>query len=179
MKSISDLVPKFILIENYGDIKYNIDVEEIRRKALIKLFNRINLEEDMEKISNVISAIVEVTENKYLLEMIINDVEILGILFSKLSENASPSQDYNYTEILVVVINLLKLITNEGLKIPTNSINEEDIVNSEGNSLSNTILGEFILINLEKILVNFNLSNSDITIEGTHGLTFYPLGNKK
>jgi hypothetical protein len=179
MKSISDLVPKFILIENYGDIKFTVDAQEIRRNALLKLFNKINLDEDMEKLSNVISAIFEITENKHILEKIINDVEILNILFSKISQPSNPSQDYNYTEILVVIINILKLITIEGLKIPTNSINDEDIVNSDGNSLSNTTLGEFILNNLEKILVNFNLFNNDTMLEGTHGITYYPLGNKK
>jgi hypothetical protein len=179
MKSISDIIPKFILIENYGEIKFEVNMEEIRRNALVKLFNKITLDEDMEKVSNIISAIIEITENKNLLEKLINDTEILNILFSKLSENATPAQDYNYTEIIVIVINLLKLIAIEGLKIPYNSINEDDIVNSDVDSLSNTILREYILNNLEKILVNFNQSENNIIVEGTHGLTYYPLGNKK
>jgi hypothetical protein len=179
MKSISDLVSKFLLIENYADIKYTVDAEEVRKNALLKLFNKIGLDEDMESVSNVISAIFEITENKSILEKIINDTDILNIIFSKISQNSTLAQDYNYTEILVVVINILKLITIEGLRIPTNSINDEDIVNSEGNTLSNTVLGEFILNNLEKILVNFNINNSEATLEGTHGVTYYPLGNKK
>jgi hypothetical protein len=179
MKSISDLVSKFLLIENYGDIKYTVDAEEVRKNALLKLFKKIGLDEDMESVSNVVSAIFEVTENKSILEKIINDADILNIIFSVISQNSSLAQDYNYTEILVVIINILKLITIEGLRVPTNSINDEDIVNSEGNTLSNTVFGEFILNNMEKILVNFNINSSEATLEGTHGVTYYPLGNKK
>jgi hypothetical protein len=174
-KSISDLVPKILIIENYGET-VNLN-DEIRRDLLIRLFNKLSFTVDMEQINNIASAIIELSENKSLLEKISNDEEILHILFGLLIQNSSEESNYNYTEILNVLINVLKLISIEGLKIPSHSLSDDEIVNSE-NVLNNTILGEIILNKLETIITNFEKSQN-ASIEGTFGTTFIPLGSKR
>jgi len=151
----------------------------VRRRLILNLFSRLSLDLDIEQINNIVFSCIELTENKILLEKIINDEDILSKLFSIITELSDSSNDYKYSEILIILINIIKLITIEGLRIPSYSRKEEDIVNSDNfKVIDNTLLGNLILNNLDKILLNFSLGE-DKPIEGTFGKTYFSLGTKR
>jgi hypothetical protein len=182
-KSISELVAKFLLVENYHpELKSIIDVDTVRKNLLFKLFSKIDLNSDMENVCNVISTCVELCENKIILELVINDENILDHLMKILSQDAKTfdsTLEYNYTETLSMLINILKLISIENLKVPTLNI-QDDIVNSETTRvLETTVLADKLLINLPKILINFSIGQTESPIDGTFGMTFNPLGIRR
>ena len=175
-KSICDLIPKLLIIENYSDC---IIDESIRRRLILKLFSRLNLNLDMEQINNIMFSCIELSENKIVLDKIINDEEIISKIFIVISEMCDTSNDYNYSEILIILINIIKLITIEGLKMPSYSAKEEDIVNSDNSKvIDNTLLWRLILDNLDKILLNFTIGE-DKPINGTFGKSYKSLGSKR
>jgi hypothetical protein len=180
------LVAKFLLVENYSaELKSVIDVDAIRRRLLVKLFSKINIESDIEQISNVISTCIELCENKSILELVINDENIIDTLMKILVMDCTgfdSQQDYNYTETLIVLINILKLISIENLKTPCYLPGAEDLVNSENNNtvFDNTLLGSIVLHNLPTIIANFPIIQNDSNlIDGTFGMFFHPLGVRR
>jgi len=227
-KSISDLILKILLFENYitekdqlktantvdksagsnvfshmnNPLVNNLElVNSIRRHMLVSLFRKVNImDHDQERIANLSLICAEIIENKNILEIVINEPLIIEHLFEQLAvdTNALKSQtsfdiEYNYSEILGILISIVRFVHIENLKIPS-YINEEDIVNSEGEStgkIENTLLGELVLKNVELILKNFLLhaKNSEVTdtvdtfsttlFDGTFGNPFRPLGNKR
>lgn len=196
-KSLSEVAPKILLIESYlsGSEKdkatslsieksntsnafaylsspLNLNLESIlatRRTMLIKLFKKLIIKDDPEKISNLANICIEVTENRNILEIILNEKSILDHLTSTLAFNLNEQIDdsnfifnYNYQEILNVFINIIRYTQVENLKTPTYKNESDDIVNSDNDkqheSLENTLLGECVLHNLEEILKNFSPS---------------------
>jgi hypothetical protein len=149
------------------------------------LFSKIDLSSDIEKVYNIILTCIELCENKTILELIINDEKLVTLLLEVLAFNASSlnsDQEYNYTEVLILLINILKLISIENLKVPGYVIsNEEDIVNSDGNNktFENTKFGELLLKYLPQVLVNFPMESNANVIDGTFGMTFHPLGLRR
>jgi hypothetical protein len=230
-KSISEIVPKVLLVESYINndkerpmtsisieksnnsnafanlnSPLNLNAESVlatRKIVLINLFKRLSvLDEDIEKTSNVANILIEVIENKSILEIILGEKAILEHLTSLLSIDLNEKVDesnfeinYNYNEVLNVFINILRYALVENLKFPTyKNEGTEDIVNSEnGNAIiENTHLGECVLGSLEKILKNFlfpkdkneeNLEEDPKTgnyqIEGTFGNLYKPLSSKR
>ncbi len=194
-KSLSEVAPKILLVESYlsGSEKdkatslsieksntsnafanlsspLNLNLESIlatRKTMLIKLFKKLIIKDDPEKISNLANICIEVTENRNILEIILNEKSILDHLTSTLAINLNEQSDdsnfilnYNYQEILNVFINIIRYTQVENLKTPTYKNESEDIVNSDNDkqyeSLENTLLGESVLQNLEAILRNFS-----------------------
>ena len=185
-KAIAELIPKFL----EGVPKdTNNDFDEIRIKLIYSLFESLEVNSDNEKINNIESVIVDISENKYLLDLILNNKSILTHLTNQLklnSENYSSEQNYNYYEILLIFTNLIRLAISENLKTPSIKIensNGEDLVNTNIDiyNIDNTPLGEVILENLSLILDNFIISEKDKTleIESTFGANYKPLGLKK
>lgn len=114
------------------------------------------------------------------METIINDKDILDTLFSNLKNK----NNLNISETLNLLITLLKLISIEGLKIP--SIELEDEVNTDPkintSPIKNTIFGEYLFMYFEDILQHFKINdeNSESTpTMGTYGIKFIPLGIKR
>jgi hypothetical protein len=175
-------------------------INAIRKVMLTKLFKNVNLyDRDLEKITNLSLICSEVIENKNILEYVVNEPSILNHLFDQLSVDTNSLKnvsgidiEYNYTEILNILISIVRFVLIENLKIPS-YINEEDVVNSEGEqtgTLDNTMLGEYTLRQMEAILKNFLIakkieendeeeSYDDTLLEGTFGNRFRPLGNKR
>ena len=214
-KSISEIVPKVLLIESYlnydkdkpitsisGDrsntsnaflnlnSSFNLNLDTIlatRKAVLCSLFKKLRvLEDDAEKTSNIANILIEVIENKNVLEIILSEKSILEHLTNLLSINLNEKTDdsnfeinYNYNEVLNVFINILRFTQVENLKFPTyKNEGTEDIVNSENGValIENTLLGECVLNCLDKILKNFlpsssynksDESKSDVTVETT------------
>jgi hypothetical protein len=184
IKAISDLIPKLILnsmdlimihanfqtsndSENFISIKKNQNEFDQMRNEIIKgLFLKLNLENDIETTNNIVNVCIELMENKLLLEYISNDEIILGSLFKSLSLNINEKENrnyssYNYKEILVLVLNLIRFSLIEGLNLPNLIESNEDIVNFNSsldqNKIKNTPLGKFIIENISHILQNFSL----------------------
>ena len=228
-KSISDLILKILLFENFINEKEqpkntlamdksagsnvfshmnnplvnNFElINSIRRHMLVSLFRKVSImDQDQERIANLSLICAEIIENKNILEIVINEPLIMEHLFEQLTvdTNSLKSQtnfdiEYNYSEIIGILISIVRFVHIENLKIPS-YINEEDIVNSEGEStgkIENTMLGELVLKNVEQILKNFllNSKNPEINdaeqdtftttlLDGTFGNPFRPLGNKR
>jgi hypothetical protein len=226
-KSITEIIPKLILIESYLDnkndklstnhvlqimdkstpstnvfsnlsspITLNLDtINNIRKNLLNNIFLSLSIKEtDSEKVSNLSSICIEAIENRSILELILKDKIILDHLAKQLSEitpegllSACEYSDvnYNYCEVLNVFINIIRFSQVENLKCPTyKNEGTEDMVNSENEQvIENTLLGECVLENLDKILLNFlpeaGNKNDNNTVEGTFGYTYKPLGVKR
>jgi hypothetical protein len=171
------------LVENYHpELKSILDVDAVRKNLLFKLFSKIDLNTDMENVCNVITTCVELCENKIILELVVNDEKILDLLMAVLTQDTKSFDsvlEYNYTETLSMLINILKLVSIENLKVPTLNV-QDDIVNSETTRvLESTVLADKLLENLPKILVNFPMTQNDNQIDGTFGMSFHPLGIRR
>jgi hypothetical protein len=147
--------------------------------------------------SNLSAVIVELFENRFILEMILKEKVIIDHIFGLLAQSTpeanftaleTSDMNYNYCEILNIFIHILRYSQLENLKCPTYKSENEDLVNSENDqTIDNTLLGECILTNLDKILGNFlpeveNINSTESTsktIDGTFGLPFKPLGLKR
>jgi hypothetical protein len=191
-KGISELLPKFLLIEmNCADIIEK--AESVRKSALIKLFQQLDVDQpDIEKVSNTSSAIIEVIENKQILEIVISEKLIMEHIFRQFTKkelakgnDLAYAQNFNFNELINLLITLVKFVQIENLKVPVYLLQEEDVVNSNSseinNQIDNTPLGELILEFLPDILKHFNYvqeSEGDY-LEGTFGQTYRPLGTKK
>lgn len=200
VKAISDLIPKIIfnsmeasqhLInfqanddkskseENKSESSENMEeYNDMRNELVISIFTKLNLENDIETTNNIVNVCIELIENKTLLEFICSNEIILENLFKNLSINLNrvsaekdlKLMDYNYKEILILVLNLLRTNINE-TKLPSllESISgsSEDIVNFNSslsldqNKIKNTIIGKFILENFNKIMQNFLFENNE------------------
>jgi hypothetical protein len=173
------------LVENYyPELKNSIDIDTVRRNLLQHLLSKIELSSDSEKVYNVICTCIELYENKVILELVINDEQLMTSILNVLVINPTSegSQEYNYTESLILLINILKLISIESLKVPgyITANADEDIVNSEDNKvLEIPKLGHLILKYLPEILKNFPMTNTENNIDGTFGMTFTPLGLRR
>lgn len=208
-KAISELIPKFLEFDSKqlnADTNLINETENLKFKLLNLLFESLNVNSDIEKINNIASVVLDISENKYLLEVILNSKDILTNITKQLiidTERFSSEQNYNYYEILLIFINLIKTAINENYKLPSliiENIAGEDIVNInlDLKSIDNTYLGESILESLGKIIENFvaksnidnntnnnnffidKLNEEDLTvIEGTFGACYKPLGLKK
>jgi hypothetical protein len=225
IKAISDLIPKLILnsmdssmiMTNFqasNDSDNQVlnrnqnqnEYKEIRNELITKLFLTLNLENDIETTNNIVNICIELMENKTLLEFITNDEVILGSLFKSLSINLNEKENrnlssYNYKEILVLVLNLLRFSLIEGIKLPNLLETSEDIVNFncslDQNKIKNTQLGKLIIENISHILQNFlfekeeinnntntntnndNENENDFSNETTFGVKARPLGYKR
>jgi hypothetical protein len=193
-KAISELVPKFL--ECVPKELYNIiDLDNIRLRLINTMFENINVNSDLETILNISTVILDITENKQILEMILNNKDIIKNIISQLildSDNFSSEQNHNYYEILFIFTNLIRTAIALNIKLPSIRIenNEgEDIVNInlDNNSIDNTPLGEVIIESIGPILDNFVIRNTNeikeddcvLEINGTFGTSFKPLGLRK
>lgn len=191
MRAISEILPKFMNLETYApELKNHIDVDAIRKRLLEGIFAQIDLNDDTEKINNLITTLTELFENKALLELTVNNKEALNYLFNSLQNNSnleSKDVNYNYSEALIILINLIKFSSVENLKLPqykqidATDNNIEEVEEESKSEIQMTVLGELILRNLDNILDNFIIPNNQdqMSIEGTYGITFRPLGMKR
>lgn len=193
MRGISEIFPKLFFTEHNYSSEPNIfesipNFETIRNEVIINLFNKLDLTSNIEEINNIVNCCIEVVENRAILEYIISEKNILQNIFRNLSFNLNLPENenysnYNYKEILVLLLNILRNVLIENMKIPNVKTNEldEDIVNS-GNELEplqieSSLLGEMILIYLPKILENFQINdNQKIQIETTFGIPVRSIG---
>jgi hypothetical protein len=209
IKAISDLIPKLILnsmdssmiMTNFrasndseNQLTSNInqnqnEFNEMRNEIITKLFLKLNLENDIETTNNIVNVCIELMENKSILEFIANDEIILGSLFKHLSLNLNENKNlssYNYKEILILILNLLRFSLIESIKLPNLLETSEDIVNFncslDQNKIKNTPLGKLILENISQILQNFLFEKNDeneIANETTFGVKVRALGYKR
>lgn len=226
-KSISDIIPKMLLIEVYmgGDkpaekladnttdyLSNSFDkansltpntysslfnnpltmnretVLQLRKSAVIKLFTQLKVlsSADFERISNICPVLLEIIENRHILEIVINEREILENLIGQLgekTETGSFETNFNYWEVLNVLINIIRSTQVENLQVPAYKSNQSEGENAQNvnSEIENSLLGDYILKGLGKILTNFQPEDSDKLKEvlGTYGTTFKPLGINK
>ena len=177
MRAICDIFPKLIFSDNNYNPETNFaasipDFEKIRNEAIVKLFKKINLTMNIEAINNVVNACIEISENRSILEYLVSDKTSLSHMFQNLSCNLNLPENsnlspYNYKEILILLLNLLKDSIIENIKIPYIKTNLPglDLQEGEEGEFQNTLIGELILENLPKILKNFEItktSNSEL-----------------
>lgn len=165
------------------------EFNEMRNEIITKLFLKLNLENDIETTNNIVNVCIELMENKSILEFIANDEIILGSLFKHLSLNLNENKNlssYNYKEILILILNLLRFSLIESIKLPNLLETSEDIVNFncslDQNKIKNTPLGKLILENISQILQNFLFEKNDeneIANETTFGVKVRALGYKR
>jgi hypothetical protein len=218
MRSICDLIPKLILTES----AYNHDslisssnnnlnqiipnFEKIRNKFITDLFLRINLTTDLETINNINNACIEILENKNILEFVLSNEIILRHIFINLSinlnlEENSELSSYNYKEVLILLLNIIRNSIIENLFIPkdenkntsfsmTSSTADNSNVNHNNDSdidglisiknIKTSFLGELILEYLFKILDNFIIGDiPSPTVETTFSVSTRTLGIKR
>jgi len=187
MRAVCDIFPKFIFHENTYNLEANFanlipDFEKVRNEALIKLFKKLNLTMNIEAINNLVNVCIELLENKGILDYLVSEKEILSHLFQNLSFNLNSAENsylssYNYKEILILLLNILKDSIIENVKIPfIEKLTKPD--GTEEEEFQNTMIGDFILVNLPKILKNFEIieNNSIIQLDTTFGLTTRTIG---
>jgi hypothetical protein len=149
----------------------NLNLDSIlatRRTMLVDLFKKLIINDDPEKISNLANLCIEIIENRNLLVIILTEKSILEHLTTTLALNlneqtndANFAMNYNYQEILNVLINIIRYTQVKNIKTLTDRNDGGDIVNSDnsGNnqqeSLDNTVLAECVFQNLKGILKNF------------------------
>ena len=159
----------------------NNDLIEQRNELLTKLFLKLNLTNDIETTNNIVNVCIELIENKSILEIILNNKTILEHIFSILSTNLNLSENshfsnYNYKEILVLLINIIRFSMTEHFVLPSYEENHEDLVNFNNDELfkkiNNTLLGDFILDNLSNLVENFKLEKNEIVLENNNETTF-------
>jgi len=162
---------------------------------LTKLFQMLNLENDIETTNNLVNSCIEVLENKSVLEFVLSDRTILESIFNYLNINLNLPENrnlssYNYKEILILLLNILRFSIMENMKLPSVSYNSaEDVVNFSNDEIiskiNNTLLGELIVNNLDKIINNFQLeesvkeAESEYDNDTTYGVKARMLGYKR
>jgi hypothetical protein len=215
MRSICDLIPKLILTESStynhdsllnssnNNLNQNIpNFEKIRNKFITDLFLRIDLSSDLETINNINNACIEILENKNILEFVLSNEIILRHIFTNLSinlnlEENSQLSSYNYKEVLILLLNILRNSIIENVSIPRdenkntsfsmtsstadnsnfNNNNESDL---DQKNIKNSFLGELILEYLFKILDNFVIGDIPSPIvETTYSVSTRTLGIKR
>lgn len=222
IKGISDIVPKLILHSfdsqsnagqnNATSISGNYDSTNItadptknsastqdytdqRNMLITKLFQKLNLSNDIETTNNLVNSCIEIIENKTVLEFVLNDKTILESIFSCLTVNLNLPENwhlssYNYKEILILLLNILRFSIMENMKLPSvSSSSAEDVVNFSNeeiiSKISNTLLGELLVDNIDKIILNFQFEEKDKELESefandtTYGKKARMLGYKR
>lgn len=220
IKGISDIVPKLIIFSfensgkngnNYTSISGNFDstpvsetnknpnsnddYTEQRNSIIRKLFSKLNLENEIETTNNIVNSCIEILENKTVLEFVLNDKEILEKIFNNLSTNLNMPENahlssYNYKEIMVLLLNILRFSIMENMKLPSiDNTTNEDVVNFSNeeiiNKVNNTLLGEMIINNIDKIIKNFQFEEKEKETENeysndtTYGVKARSLGYKR
>jgi predicted transcriptional regulator len=183
MRSICDIFPKLIISENTYNAEANftsciLDFEKTRNETITKLFKKLNLTMNIEAINNIVNACIELLENRSILEFLVSEKPILSYLFVNLSNNLNATENsnlstYNYKEILILVLNILKDSIIDNISIPMLKKNEEN----EQEEFQTTPIGEFILENLPKILANFEIvENSQNLLDTTFGVSTRTIG---
>jgi len=189
MRAVCDVFPKLIFSDNSYSTEVNFansihDFEKIRNEALTKLFKKLNLSMPVEAINNLVNACIEMLENRSILEFIISDKQILSHIFDNLalslnnsSQSISAVAAYNYKEILILLLNILKDSIIDNIQIPF--VGKKAAAQEEADEFQNTLIGDLILENLGKILSNFeileNQQNSQI-MDTTFGVSTRTIG---
>lgn len=133
---------------------------------------------------NISYAILEIMENTTCLKSIYENYMILSSIFTVITTNKNSQ---NITHAIGILINLLKLISIENLKMPYLSLSiENDTVTTstsiDKDSFKNEIIGELILENIEGILKHFDIEK-DIPkqnkLENSVLTSSVPLGVKR
>lgn len=185
MRSICDIFPKLIFSDNFYNPDANFsnsipEFEKTRNDIIIKLFKKLNLSMNIESINNLVNACIEILENRSILEFLISEKIILNHIFENLSINLNAPENsnlssYNYKEILILLLNILKDSIIDNIKIPHMKKIDE---NNEEEIFQNSIIGELILDNLGKILQNFeiieNINNNQF--DTTFGVSTRTIG---
>lgn len=187
--------PTNITSESNKNLLGNLEYAEQRNLLLTKLFLKLNLENDIETTNNLVNSCIEVLENKSVLEFVLNDRTILESIFNNLAVNLNLPENahlssYNYKEILILLLNVLRFAIMENMKLPGISHNSsEDVVNFSNeeiiNKINNTLLGELIVSNVDKIVKNFQFeekekeAESEFANDTTYGVKARMLGYKR
>lgn len=201
MRSICDIIPKLILTESsynqdsFGNTNLSQIIpnfEKVRNKLITNLFLKINLICNMETINNINNACIEILENKNILEFVLSDEVILRHLFNNLATNLNLEENselssYNYKEILILLLNILRNSIIENVYVPREE-NKSLIENNEADidglakpkDIKSSFLGEIILEYLMKILDNFIINDVPSSIiETTYSVSTRILGIKR
>lgn len=216
MRSICDLIPKLILNESsYNDHCGSLsssnnnlnqiipNFEKIRNKFIESLFLSINLTSDLETINNINNACIEILENKNILEFVLSNEIILRHIFTNLSMNLNLEENshlssYNYKEVLILLLNILRnsIIENVFIAKDSNNVNPSesistadnsnlnssdlDGINNNQKSIKSSFLGELILEYLNRILDNFYIGDTpSAVVETTYSVSVRALGIKR
>ncbi len=185
MRSICDIFPKLIFSDNFYNPDTNFsssipDFEKTRNEIIIKLFKKLNLSMNIESTNNLVNACIEILENKSILDFLISEKIILNHIFENLSYNLNSAENlnlysYNYKEILILLLNILKDSIIDNLKVPLMKKIDE---NKDEEVFENCLIGEFIMENLGKILQNFELveNTNNTKFDTTFGISTRTIG---
>lgn len=183
MRAVCDVFPKLVSSDNTFNPEANFslaipDFDKIRNEAIIKLFKKLNLTIGVEAVNNVVNGCIEILENRSILEFVTSEREILDHIFGILSINLNAPENselssYNYKEILILLLNILKDSIIDNISIPgtkkseiaaTDSSEEaqesQNPQNNDEGVLKDSLVGELIIQNLSKILDNFQISDT-------------------
>ena len=195
-KSISETLCKIIKYEDKfnqqnTEIKEDYDEKEfskIRLDIIKDIFDKIDINMDSEKLYSISYIINDLSENKKILESILNDKNIILHLINKqlkdlnLNSNENEKDEilffnkkYNFIIIVDIIINWLNSIKNFDMQIPmifyeiTDELEEEDLVkqkekeNNETQEILHTNLSQALFDILPNLIQNnFNpKKNSD------------------
>jgi len=174
----------------YSDNNYNPeanflncipDFEKIRNEAITKLFKRLNLTMPLESINNLVNVCIEIAENRPILEFIASDRTIIGFLFENLACNLNAAKNshlstYNYKEILILLLNILKDSIIDNIEVPYFRKKAAEEAGQE-EEFNNSLIGEMIIENLAKILNNFEIvENANSQLDTTFGVSTRTIG---
>ena len=124
-KSISDLLSKFLLFNNFfiqkdslepysSDIVNDDKIKElsnIRNELIEKIFSHLKINEEREKISSIVKMLIEIFETKSLLNEIMENGRFFTTLFSNLKVDLNSEENINNLKVKGNYTEILELLT--------------------------------------------------------------------
>ena len=177
-KSISDLLSKFLLFENYipendsNSEDKNI-LHKIRLELIENIFSNLKITEEREKISSIVLMLIDIFETKPILNEIMDNDKIYSPLFQNLKIDLNSDENINnlqlksnYSEILSLLTYMIsnsdnckkpKLDSNDNKKIIHSNLSE-NILNYFDTFIDNYNQKEESISKIEPIPTVFNES---------------------
>ena len=213
-KSIAEALCKIIKYEDKfnkqnTEIKGEYDEKEfslIRLDVIKDIFNQIDINMDSEKLYSISLIINDLSENKNILETILNDKNIIQHLINKQLKNLNLNSKENEKNLLYskknnliiiidIIINWLNNINNNDMQIPMIFYEVEDELDEKGDlvkqtenndtsEVHHTILSQELFQILPNLIINnfsqnkndVNTNNDRLIIQSLNDSKLNPLG---
>ena len=167
-KSISDLLSKFLLFNNFfiqkdslepysSDIVNDDKIKElsnIRNELIEKIFSHLKINEEREKISSIVKMLIEIFETKSLLNEIMENGRFFTTLFSNLKVDLNSEENINNLKVKGNYSEILELLTY--MISNSQNIKKPKLDSNDNQTIIHTNLSENIFNFFDNFIENFN-----------------------